>query len=91
MSKDSFTFLIIPKKNSSARKFTLSGNLLKGVVSCMVIIVIASMYAYYDYISIKRDRIELERLRRQTKEQKLQISGRDNSIYPFRCPHYRYI
>ncbi len=83
MSKDSFTFLIIPKKNSSAKKFTLSGNLLKGVVSCMVIIVIASMYAYYDYISIKRDRIELERFRRQTKEQKLQISGLVEKVNDF--------
>ena len=33
------------------------------------------MYAYYDYIKIKRDRSELERLRKQTKEQKLEIDG----------------
>ena len=75
MPKNFYTFLIIPKKKSSAKKFTLSSKVLKGVAFCVMAIILASMYTYYDYIKIKRDKIELERLRRQTKEQKVQIEG----------------
>jgi murein DD-endopeptidase MepM/ murein hydrolase activator NlpD len=75
MPQNFYTFLIIPKKKSSAKKFNLSSNLLKGLVCCLVVIILSSMYAYYDYIKIKRDRTELERLRKQTKEQKLEIDG----------------
>jgi murein DD-endopeptidase MepM/ murein hydrolase activator NlpD len=75
MPRNFYTFLIIPKKKSSAKKFTLSTNLLKGLLCCLLLIILSSMYAYYDYINIKRDRSELERLRKQTKEQKLEIDG----------------
>jgi len=75
MPQNFYTFLIIPKKKSSAKKFILSSNMLKGLVCCLVIITLSFMYTYYDYIKIKRDRTELERLRKQTKEQKLEIDG----------------
>jgi len=75
MSQNFYTFLIIPKKISSAKKFTISSNLLKGLVCCVVVIMLSCMYTYYDYIKIKRDGIELDRLRRQTKEQKIEIDG----------------
>ncbi|MGZ3580130.1 MAG: M23 family metallopeptidase [Syntrophales bacterium] len=73
MPKNFYTFLIIPKKKSSAKRLTLSNKVLKGIAFCMMAVILASMYTYYDYIRIKRDRIELERLRRQSREQKVQI------------------
>ncbi|HEX7535241.1 MAG TPA: M23 family metallopeptidase [Syntrophales bacterium] len=73
MPKNFYTFLIIPKKKSSAKRLTLSNKVLKGIAFCIMAVILASMYTYYDYIRIKRDKIELERLRRQTREQKVQI------------------
>jgi len=75
MPKNFYTFLIIPKRKSSAKKITLSNKVLKGVVLCVIAFILASMYTYYDYIRLKRDKIELESLRRQTTEQKVQIEG----------------
>lgn len=83
MPENFYTFLIIPKKKSSAKKFTVSSNLLKGIVLCMAMIFLSSMYMYYDYIKIKRNRIELECLRRQAKEQKVQIDGLIEKISNF--------
>jgi len=68
MPHNFYTFLIIPKKRTSAKKFIISSTLLKGLVCCLIVIILSSMYAYYDYITIKRDRTEPERLRKQTKE-----------------------
>lgn len=73
MPKNFYTFLIIPKRKSSAKKITLSNNVLKGVAVCAIAVILVSMYSYYDYIGLKRDKIELESLRRQTREQKVQI------------------
>jgi murein DD-endopeptidase MepM/ murein hydrolase activator NlpD len=75
MPKNFYTFLIIPKRKSSAKKITLSNKVLKGVGLCVMAVILASMYTYYDYIRMKRDKVELERLRRQTTEQKVQIDG----------------
>jgi len=73
MPKDFYTFLIVPKKNSAAKKIMISSTLLKGVIACFMVIVLATMYTYYDYIKIKREKIELTRLRQLTKDQKTQI------------------
>lgn len=75
MPKNFYTFLIIPKRKSSAKRITLSNKVLKGVAFCVMAVILASMYTYYDYIRLKRDKIELESLRRQTREQKVQIEG----------------
>ncbi len=83
MPKNFYTFLIIPKKKSSAKKFTLSSKLLNGVVFCIIIIVLSSVYTYYDYIKIKRDKIELGQLRKQTREQKLQIEDLAEKVNNF--------
>jgi murein DD-endopeptidase MepM/ murein hydrolase activator NlpD len=83
MPKNFYTFLIIPKKKSSAKRFTLSNKFLKGVAFCIMAVILASMYTYYDYIRIKRDKIELERLRRQTREQKVQIDDLAEKVNNF--------
>ncbi len=62
---------------------TLSNKALKGIAFCMMAVILACMYAYYDYIKIKRDKIELERLRRQTREQKVQIDDLAEKVNNF--------
>ena len=83
MPKNFYTFLIIPKRKSSAKKITLSNKVLKGVALCVMAVILASMYTYYDYIRLKRDKIELESLRRQTREQKVQIEGLVEKVNSF--------
>jgi murein DD-endopeptidase MepM/ murein hydrolase activator NlpD len=83
MPKNFYTFLIIPKRRSSAKKVTLSNKFLKGVAFCVMAVILASMYIYYDYIRMKRDQIELEGLRRQTREQKVQIDGLAEKVTNF--------
>ena len=83
MPKNFYTFLMIPKKTSSAKKLTLSSKVLKGVAFCIMALILSSMYTYYDYIRIKRDKIDLERLRRQTREQKVQIEDLAEKVNNF--------
>jgi len=83
MPKNFYTFLIIPKRKSSAKKITLSNKVLKGIAFCVMAVILASMYTYYDYIGMKRDKIDLEGLRRQTIEQKMQIDGLVEKVNSF--------
>ena len=83
MPRNFYTFLIIPKRKSSTKRLTLSNKVLKGVAFCIMAVILASMYTYYDYIRIKRDKIELERLRRQTREQKIQIDDLAEKVNNF--------
>jgi murein DD-endopeptidase MepM/ murein hydrolase activator NlpD len=75
MPKNFYTFLIIPKRKSSTKKVTFSNKFLKGVALCVIAVILGSMYTYYDYIRMKRDKIELDGLRKQTREQKVQIDA----------------
>jgi len=75
MPKDFYTFLIIPKRNKAARKMTFSGTFLKGLFLCLIGMVLFASFIYYDYMKVKRDEIELSRLRKETTEQKIQIEN----------------
>lgn len=83
MPKDSYTFLVIPKKKSTAKKITVSSALLKGIAICLAVMVLFFMYTYYDYISIKNEKVELSRLRQQAKEQKTQIDALTEKVNYF--------
>jgi murein DD-endopeptidase MepM/ murein hydrolase activator NlpD len=75
MSKNFYTLLILPKKDSSAKKISLSSALVKGVSIFVMGLILFMMYFSYDYIHIRRDQAELKRLKQQTVEQKKQIDG----------------
>jgi len=68
-----FTLMIIPRRKSAVKKISLSSALVRGLFIGSVCAVLLSLYVIYDYASIKRDRVELTRLRAQTKEQAKQI------------------
>jgi murein DD-endopeptidase MepM/ murein hydrolase activator NlpD len=73
MPKNFYTLLILPKKDSSAKKVSLSSTLVKGVSLFIMGLVLFMMYISYDYIHIRREQAELLRLKQQTVEQHKQI------------------
>lgn len=73
MAKNYYTFLLIPEKQSSIRKFKLSGVLLKVLVGIVATGFFAFCYCSYDYLRIKGDAAELAKLKRITTIQKEQI------------------
>jgi murein DD-endopeptidase MepM/ murein hydrolase activator NlpD len=75
MPKDFYTLLILPKRHSSAKKISLSSTLVKGVSIFTMGLILVVMYFSYDYIDIRRDKVELNRLKHQTVEQRKQIEG----------------
>jgi murein DD-endopeptidase MepM/ murein hydrolase activator NlpD len=75
MPKNFYTLLILPKKESAAKKIGVSSTLIKGVSIFMIGLVLLVMYVFYDYIHIRRDQAELKRLKVQTTEQRKQIDG----------------
>lgn len=62
---------------------TISSSLLKGLFLCLMVMLLFVMYTFYDYIKIKREEMELARLRQQTKEQKIQIEGLAEKVNNF--------
>lgn len=75
MPKNFYTLLILPKKHSSAKKMSLSSTLVKGVSVVMMGLILVMMYFTYDYIHIRREQVELKRLKQANAEQKKQIEG----------------
>jgi murein DD-endopeptidase MepM/ murein hydrolase activator NlpD len=75
MPKNFYTLLILPKKDSSAKKISLSSTLVKGVSIFVMGLILFMMYLSYDYIHIRREQAELKRLKQQTAEQRKQIDG----------------
>jgi murein DD-endopeptidase MepM/ murein hydrolase activator NlpD len=73
--KNFYTLLILPKKDSSAKKISLSSTLVKGVSIFGMGLILFMMYFSYDYILIRREQAELKRLKQQTVEQRKQIDG----------------
>jgi murein DD-endopeptidase MepM/ murein hydrolase activator NlpD len=53
----------------------LSSTLIKGVSVFMMGLILITMYFTYDYIHIRREQVELQRLKQQNAEQKRQIDG----------------
>ena len=83
MSKNFYTLLILPKKDSSAKKISLSSALVKGISIFLMALILVVMYFSYDYIHIRREHAELKRLKLQTIEQRKQIDGLVDKVDQF--------
>ena len=75
MPKNFYTLLIVPKEKSAVKKVGLSTTLINGICAFLGVVVLFLMYFSYDYIHIKRDKAELEFLKKQTAEQKTEIEN----------------
>ncbi len=83
MPKNFYTLLIVPKEKSAVKKVGLSTTLINGVGVVVAVLVLSLMYVSYDYIHLKREKAELELLRKQTVEQKVEIENLVNRIDGF--------
>lgn len=85
-NKDAKNVLYLPD-NPQEKKFCQKSysfkQVFESVAFCLMAVILASMHIYYDYIGIKKDQIELEGLRRQTREQRVQIDGLLEKINDF--------
>lgn len=75
MSDKFFTLMVIPRRKSSVTKISLSGKLIYGLCAGTILVVFLTLYVVYDYAGIKRDRMELSRLRQQTVQQTKEINA----------------
>lgn len=75
MLKNFYTLMIVPREKSSVKKIGLSTSLIHGTVLFFAVAVLFLMYFSYDYIHIKRDKAELELLKKETIEQKAEIEN----------------
>lgn len=68
-----YTIMVIPDMSGKLRRFSVSENFVKGLFSLFVFIVFISAFLFYRHITLSKEVIELEGLRRETREQRLQI------------------
>ncbi len=73
MGKNHYTLLIVPRKKSSVKKISASSALVKGAAAALIVIFLSVGYFFYDYLTTKRDEMELSYLKRLTQNQKEQI------------------
>jgi murein DD-endopeptidase MepM/ murein hydrolase activator NlpD len=76
MSQNFYTLLISSKKKRSAKKITVSGVQLRALCGLFVVVVLIGGYFVYDYIHLKKAKVELSNLISRTKEQ----TGELNSL-----------
>ena len=65
--------MIIPGRKSGVKKISVSKVVIRNILIASIVAVLVTLYVVYDYASIKRDRVELARLRAQTQEQSQQF------------------
>lgn len=75
MPDDSYTLLVVPNSRKSVKRISLSTNFLLGLAGILSVVLLVFVYFAFDYIYIQTEKMELARLRKQTKEQKAQIDG----------------
>jgi len=83
MPRNIYTLLILPKKDKAAKKISMSGTLVWGVSIFVMVLVLFMSYLSYDYIHIRREQAELNRLKQQTAEQRRQIDGLVSKVDQF--------
>ncbi|MEK6546377.1 MAG: M23 family metallopeptidase [Nitrospinota bacterium] len=68
-----YTIMVIPDISGKLHRFSISEKSLKRLLSIFVLIVITFSFLSYRHIKLSKEVIELESLRRETREQRLQI------------------
>jgi len=70
---DRFTLMIIPNRKSGVKKISVPKAAIRNIAIGAVVIILLALFVVYDYTSIKRDRVEMSRLRELTKVQQQQL------------------
>jgi murein DD-endopeptidase MepM/ murein hydrolase activator NlpD len=83
MRKSYYTLLVIPQKESSIRKISVSSDFLKFISFAMAIGLLSLVYFSYDYVKLKGEIGELTKLRRLSAVQKKHIDILDSKVAEF--------
>lgn len=70
---DRFTLMIIPNRKSGVKKISVPKAAIRNIAIGAVVFILLALFVVYDYTSIKRDRVEMSRLRDLTKVQQQQL------------------
>jgi murein DD-endopeptidase MepM/ murein hydrolase activator NlpD len=70
---DHFTLMIIPNRKSGVKKISVPKVAVRNILIAFIVVILVTLFVVYDYASIKRDRVEMARLRAQTKAQQQQL------------------
>ncbi len=70
---DRFTLMIIPNRKSGVKKISVPKVAIRNIAIGAVVFILLALFIVYDYTSIKRDRVEMSRLRDLTKVQQQQL------------------
>lgn len=70
---DHFTLMIIPNRKSGVKKISVPKVAIRNILIAFIVVILVTLFVVYDYASIKRDRVEMARLRAQTKAQQQQL------------------
>lgn len=70
---DRFTLMIIPNRKSGVKKISVPKVAIRNFAIGAVAFILLALFIVYDYTSIKRDRVEMSRLRELTKVQQQQL------------------
>ena len=83
MAKNHYTFLIVPRKKSSVKKISASSAVVKGIILALVLVLASTGYFFYDYLSTKKQELELSYLKKLTQNQKEQINSLATKVNDF--------
>ncbi|OGW11389.1 MAG: hypothetical protein A2W77_08145 [Nitrospinae bacterium RIFCSPLOWO2_12_39_16] len=68
-----YTIMVIPDISGKLRRFSISEKSAKILLSVFILITFTSAFLFYRHIKLSKEVIELEGLRKETREQRLQI------------------
>jgi len=79
-SMDHYTVLIVPQKKSSVKKISASSSAVRIAMIAAMIVSVSIIYVFYEYLSAKRDDLELNYLRKLSAAQKEEIERISSKI-----------
>jgi murein DD-endopeptidase MepM/ murein hydrolase activator NlpD len=68
-----YTIMVIPDISGKLRRFSISEKSAKILLSVFILITFTSVFLFYRHIKLSKEVVELEGLRKETREQRLQI------------------
>lgn len=70
-----YTIMVVPSATSKVKTIKVSGKLMNTILSVCLALTLGSGFFIYDYFSVKSQMTELERLRTETRSQRLKLNA----------------
>ncbi len=75
MKNKHYTVMVVPSATSKVKKVKISNKLINLLLGFVAVLLVVAAYLAYDYIKVKGQVSELERLRVETRNQRLKINS----------------